>query len=96
MARVNFVVTEAVLEDLRAEFGKVGPPPASIKVMTALEAEGAAMVVCAEPPGVPGGNVLTWCHDCGRAIVHRTHAPRAPIKVCLGCFARRARGIHGR
>ena len=93
MANVTFALTEAVLEDLRAEFGpQIGPPPPFVSVITPAEAEAAAMVICAfPPPSAPGENVLTWCHDCGRAIVHRIHAPRAPIKVCLLCFGRRAR-----
>lgn len=56
------------------------------------EAEKASFVVCAnadlETPFT--GNVETTCCDCGTAIIHRPHAPKAPPKICMKCVVLRA------
>jgi hypothetical protein len=86
----RFVITPAVWADLEAR-GQTGP--AGVDVVSAAQAEAADLVVCGDPPShYPGEDVLTWCHDCRCAIVHRPHMPRAPIKVCQRCAARRLAG----
>lgn len=60
------------------------------------EAELSAFVVCgdAELPYPFTDNVQTTCCDCGRAIVHRPHAPKRPPKICIACVGLRAEGGH--
>lgn len=86
-------VTNAVLQDLRARglVRAVSRTQAQIRGLDVEligddDAEGALMVVCGYPPSAyPSEDILTWCHDCHCAIVHRPHAPRRPIKVCDRC-----------
>jgi hypothetical protein len=88
-----FGVTPGVVEDLRARGLAL---PAGVAVLDVTRAERAGMVVCGFPPShYPAEDVLTWCHDCRRAIVHRPHMPRAPMKVCIPCAARRVVGDRG-
>lgn len=91
-------ITQAVIDDLRARGIEIDlanrtetrVAGLATRVIDAVEAERAAIVICGDPPSAyPDEDVLTWCHDCHGAIVHRPHAPRAPIKVCARCATRR-------
>jgi len=91
-------ITQAVIDDLRAKGIDVQAVSATGRVISGLAtemisaeaAERAQMVVCGYPPSAyPDEDLLTWCHDCACAIVHRPHAPRTPIKVCQRCARRR-------
>lgn len=91
-------VTQAVLDDLRAKGIEVHPVSRTGQVIAGIPtdlisaeaAERVEMVVCGYPPAAfPDEDLLTWCHDCACAIVHRPHAPRAPVKVCWRCAMRR-------
>jgi hypothetical protein len=52
--------------------------------------EKADLVVCGllQLP-LPTGSVVASCASCGTPIMHRDHAPKAPIKVCVPCAQRR-------
>ena len=67
--------------------GRTGGLP--IKVVDATEAEQASVVICVyagqEQEQFKADNVCTNCADCGKAITHRPHAPKAPAKVCMPC-----------
>ena len=91
-------ITQAILDDLRAKGIDVRTVNTTVRevagiqteLITAEEAERVNLVVCGYPPAAfPGEDLLTWCHDCACAIVHRPHAPRTPIKVCVRCARRR-------
>jgi hypothetical protein len=91
-------ITQAVIDDLRARGIDVQAVSATgreiygvaTELIDADAAERVQMVVCGYPPSAyPDEDFLTWCHDCQCAIVHRPHAPKAPVKVCLRCARRR-------
>lgn len=92
------IITQDILDDLRTKGIDVRAVHTSLhevcgittELVSAAEAERADMVVCGYPPAAyPDEDLLTWCHDCQCAIVHRPHAPRAPDKVCVRCARRR-------
>ncbi len=100
--KTNVGLTQAVLDDLRARGIDVQAVHTSRPVVHGLQttlvsaedAERSALVVCGYPPShYPGEDILTWCHDCQCAIVHRPHAPRTPIKVCSRCAVRRLQAL---
>lgn len=91
-------ITQAVVDDLRAKGIAVRCVNTRVRevagietdLISADEAEQSILVVCGYPPAAfPDEDLLTWCHDCACAIVHRPHAPRTPIKVCPRCARRR-------
>jgi len=95
-------VTQAVLDDLRAKGIDVHAVNTTRRVVhgiqtelvSAAAAEDSALVICGYPPAAyPDEDLLTWCHDCACAIVHRPHAPRTPIKVCTRCALRRLQAL---
>lgn len=61
--------------------------------VSAEEAETVDFVVCApsEWPTPFVDNVETVCAHCGRAIMHRPHAPKRPPKICVVCATQLAR-----
>ncbi len=96
------VITPAVLNDLRAKGVDVQPVSRTgcvirgiaTDVISAADAEHVQMVVCGYPPAAfPDEDLLTWCHDCACTIVHRPHAPRTPIKVCVRCAVNRLKDL---
>jgi hypothetical protein len=68
-----------------------------IEVVSAAEAEQVAYVVCgrASDPSPFTDNVHTTCGMCGAAIMHRPHAPAAPMKICVPCMVARAEAEEG-
>lgn len=67
-----------------------------IHVVSDEEAEGVDFVICgSESLGSPfTDNVVTACCDCGKAIIHRPHAPKRPPKICVDCMMMRVDGGH--
>jgi hypothetical protein len=98
----NIGLTQAVLDDLRAkgiDVRTVNRTQRDVhgiatELVSAEAAEQSALVICGYPPAAfPDEDLLTWCHDCQCAIVHRPHAPKTPIKVCLRCAKRRLESL---
>ncbi len=61
--------------------------PFEAPLISDAEAEQAEFVICGTPDiSTPfADNVQTVCVDCGRAVIHRPHAPKRPKKICLEC-----------
>lgn len=57
-----------------------------IQVVGPDTAEDSAFVVCSYPPPRFPDDCWSSCSKCGRAIVHRPHAPKKPPKICSDCF----------
>lgn len=58
----------------------------NIKIVSDEEAEKVDFVVCGYPPGHFSDDITTVCSKCGKAIVHRPHAPKRPPKICFACL----------
>lgn len=62
---------------------------APVTVVTNEKAEDADCVVCAyageEREQFKADNIYTNCADCAKAITHRPHTPKKPVKVCMPC-----------
>lgn len=58
-----------------------------LNVVSPDEAEQAQFCVCgpADTPTPWTDDIHTTCGMCGAAIIHRPHAPAAPMKICIGC-----------
>jgi hypothetical protein len=58
-----------------------------IEVISCEQAERATLYVCGWAAlATPfADNVLTNCAFCQTPVVHRPHAPKTPLKVCLTC-----------
>lgn len=79
-------ISAADRADLRRQGIDLDAGAIQTRRMSPTEAERADLVICGGPPAeFPDEDVLAWCADCGTAIVHRPHAPRAPVKVCVPC-----------
>jgi hypothetical protein len=98
MANSRLGITQAILGELRAKGIDVRCVNTKVhevhgiptELISAEDAERVDVVVCGYPPAAfPDEDLLTWCHDCACAIVHRPHAPKAPIKLCVHCARRR-------
>lgn len=60
-----------------------------IEVVSEEEAEKATFVVCGDADQGPypwDDNVETTCALCGKDVVHRPSAPKAPMKICIQCM----------
>ena len=99
---VRIGLTQAVIDDLRARGIDVHAVNTTQRValgiqtdlISAADAEQSELVICGYPPAkYPDEDLLTWCHDCHCAIVHRPHAPKTPIKVCASCGVRRLQAL---
>ena len=73
-----------------AEFITIGG--IEIEVLNAAQAEQVDYVVCGlvSDPSPFTDNVRTTCGMCGAAIIHRPHAPAAPMKICVPCMVERS------
>lgn len=59
-----------------------------IRVVSDVEAEKGAYVVCiqaADDPGCFADNLTGICCACGEAVVFRPYMPKQPPKICLQC-----------
>lgn len=65
-----------------------------VEVVSPEAAEQADAVICALAVGPRyfRDDVETTCHDCRRGIIHRPHAPKRPIKLCMDCVIARSQG----
>lgn len=63
-----------------------------VEIVSAEVAEQVTYVVCglATDSSPFTDNVQTTCGMCGAAIIHRPHAPAAPMKICVPCMVARS------
>lgn len=62
------------------------------KVGTQEDAEATDYLVCG-PVSHFDDDILGVCVSCGTAIVWRSHAPKKPKRICLGCFSVMTKGV---
>ncbi|MCX5495770.1 hypothetical protein OSH11_13735 [Kaistia dalseonensis] len=70
----------------------------AIEIVDQETAEKAAFLVCVPVDRLPEGrpyfsdDLRGQCAHCGTAIVFRPHAPKAPVRICMGCAVDHANG----